>query len=305
MCFELFPGDVPFLESWENGYVVAQGREGQRAETARRRRGAFGEGVFRAGDLAEGLIRPLSGNGRLDLTWIENSAGGHDDLPLAKRLGEDVESGGKRRPFCSGLEFEIVERQGVQVGRLLAIDGANGAEVGGEQFLQQRQQRGADARGGELDLVDVDVSPGSGFFIDDHDVGLLAGKLADIPRFRHELFVVATGGCAHEFAVDEQANLGGGMCSATDKKADVVAFDGEGLAGELARRIVAADEGIDHGIAGESADGLLIGKGSLGGFAAEGVAFDFPLAVAVLEVLEDGVGAFGGFVASASGVHRQ
>ena len=77
--------------------------------------------------------------------------------------------------------------------------------------------------------------------------------------------------------------------AAAHEEADELTLDGERLADEPARRVVPAQKAVDQALAEEAGHGLLIGQRAVGGLFAEGLPFDLPLVVAVLEVLEQDV----------------
>ena len=146
------------------------------------------------------------------------------------------------------------------------------------------------------DLIDVDVAPAAGRVVDDLEDGLLALVLLDVPVLPVEelaaagLSVGARGG-EDDFAVDEQVHAGLALVSAAaDEELDVVPLDGELGRGELARRLVAAEERVDESLAFETGDLHLAAERALGRGRAERLAFDLPVAVVRrLEIVDQDV----------------
>src|SRR5512142_3123733 len=102
-----------------------------------------------------------------------------------------------------------------------------------------------------------------------------------------ESLVVLPGCRAGDLAVDQQPDLQRGVRAAADEESDIAPLDRERLAGQLAGSVIAIEIRVDQAVAEETADGLLIGKATVGGLLAKGVVLHLPLAVSVLEILED------------------
>ena len=121
----------------------------------------------------------------------------------------------------------------------------------------------------------------------------LPANSRNVPRLGAEAFLVvpARRGTTLPSTIRRICVVGWG--AAADEETDKIAIDRKRLADEFSGGVVVADVGVGQALALEAGDGLLVGEHPFGRFAAEGLPFDLPLVVAVLEILEDDIGSRG------------
>lgn len=142
------------------------------------------------------------------------------------------------------------------------------------------------------DVVDVEVAPFAGGFVDDAELGFLAFEVGDVPGAGVEFFVVdERGGAADDLVVDEELEFEfAGLVATADEEVEVVEFDLKKGREEVAGGFVAMGEGVDEALALEAGDSVLGAVFSGGGCFAEGGAGDEPIAVVLaFEVGDDDV----------------
>ena len=162
------------------------------------------------------------------------------------------------------------------------------APIGSERLEQRQGHRAVIAapsqgnpgrpRGvGQLDLIDIDMSPVARVLIDDLDACGLALQVADIPAGPFHRVGALAGRRADDLSVNLQIDAGlVGMIASADQEIQVVALDRERGRGQLALSGVAAGPGIDQPLALKTAQMLLGTDCSGAGASAEGLAFGGP-----------------------------
>ena len=149
-------------------------------------------------------------------------------------------------------------------------------------------------------IVNRDVPPSSDSIIDDLDPGVEALVIGDIPAFPLQCLGsskrsigTSRGAYGPGPAVSKQDEVDGdilAVCATADEEIDVVALDLECGRDEFARALVAAHERIGERLAIVARHGRLVRQRTVCRRVAEGLALDFPAAVAAtLEIGDNNV----------------